>query len=421
MKILHLSTYDTKGGAAKGCYNLFKELKTYSDLDIKLLVQNKYSSDNDILGPQNDIQDYFNTARPFIDRAFVKILNPKTPKGTYFHPAILPNKLILKTIKEFEPDILHLHWVAGGFFDYKILKKINIPVIWTLRDMWPFTGGCHYSSDCQKYTEYCHCCPTLNSTFKYDASYFSFIKKQKAYANSKIIPVGISNWISDCARKSSLLKDKPVYVIHNCIDTDIFKPFNKTFSREVFSLPENKKLLLFGAIKSLEDTRKGFQYLKLALDEIANSEMKDEIELVVFGDNQQSDECKYPFRVHYTGYINDEKTLSLLYSAVDAMITPSTQEAFGKTAAEALACGVPVVAFKETALDEIIDHKINGYLANYLNYKDLAKGITWILDNKDEQISIEARNKAINHFSLRVSAKKYYDLYLNVLNTGRIT
>ena len=170
--------------------------------------------------------------------------------------------------------------------------------------------------------------------------------------------------------------------------------------------------MLFGAIGATSDPRKGFDELSEALYKLT---CKD-IEFVVFGSSEPQEPQDFGFKTHYLGHLHDDVSLVTLYSAVDVMIVPSLQEAFGQTASEAMACGTPVVTFAATGLLDIVDHKQNGYLAQPFNTDDLANGIEWILntDNYDELCS-NAREKVLREFDSIVVAKKYMELYKTIL------
>ncbi|WP_044749132.1 glycosyltransferase family 4 protein [Bacillus alveayuensis] len=409
MKIVHLNTFDTEGGAARAANRLHNGLL---DLNINshMIVQNKKSYQLNIHGPTNKFQKLSSLIRPQIDALPKKIYNTKTP----FSVAWLPNRKINKNIVDLKPDIVHLHWITNGFYSLTSLKKLKLPIVWTLHDSWPFTGGCHVPGECEKYIKSCGACPQLNSTNKKDLSYHILKMKKKLLKDINLTLVAPSNWLAECARKSEIFKDFRIEVIHNGLFCNIFKPIDKNFAREILNLPKDKNLILFGAVSSLSDRNKGFDYLKSSLKEISLN--NNDIELIVFGDTKPNNPIKINLKVHYFGFIHDDYTLALLYSAADLMCVPSKQEAFGQTAAEAMACGTPVVAFNTSGLKDIVDHKINGYLANPYDYKDFARGIKWILTKQEElQIGKNARKKVQSNFNIVDITKKYINLYRELL------
>jgi glycosyltransferase involved in cell wall biosynthesis len=321
---------------------------------------------------------------------------------------------ILKSINKINPDIVHLHWINNGTLKIEHLSQIKAPIVWSLHDMWAFTGGCHYDENCDKYKKNCGSCKVLGSNRENDLSRKIWQRKQKTYAKLKNITiVGLSSWLNSCSQESSLLKDKNHINIPNPIDTSIFKPSNKSKARKIWNLPTDKKLILFGAMGATSDPRKGFEELCKALQllDLQN------IELVIFGSNKPKNPPKLKFKTHYVGKVNKDMDLASLYNSADVMLAPSLQEAFGQTASEAMACNVPVVAFKTTGLMDIINHRQNGYLAKAFCTTDLKNGIEWVLNNKNyEEVCKDAREKIVRLFDSKVVAKKYINLYKQILD-----
>ncbi|NLO17471.1 MAG: glycosyltransferase, partial [Arcobacter butzleri] len=172
----------------------------------------------------------------------------------------------------------------------------------------------------------------------------------------------------------NFLEDKNHINLPNPIDTNTFKPFDKESSRELWSLPKDKKLVLFGAMGATSDPRKGFKELSKAL-----SLINTDVEFVVFGSSKPQNASDFGFKTHYLGHLHDDVSLVTLYSAVDVMVVPSLQENLSNAVMESLACGVPVVAFGATGLLDIVDHQTNGYLAEPFESEDMACGIEWVL------------------------------------------
>ena len=283
--------------------------------------------------------------------------------------------------------------------------------------MWPFTGGCHYDQECSRYRESCGQCPMLNSSKNWDLSRWIWWRKQKAWKDLDFIVATPSHWLGDCAKASSLFCDLRVEVIPNGLDLSRFKPFDKRIARELLFLPQDKKLILFGAIDSTSDKRKGFQFLQPALQALANNERENEIELVVFGSSKPPNPPELSMKTHYLGHLPGDLSLGLLYAAADVMVAPSIQEAFGQTASEAMACGTPVVAFGTTGLLDIVDHKRTGYLAQPFDAEDLAKGIAWVLEDEErwQVLSRQSRQKVEDEFAIESVAQRYAELYKEVL------
>ncbi len=414
MKILIVNASDNQGGAARAAYRLHKSLLDQG-IDSQMLVQSKSSDDYTIIGPTTKLQKGIGKIRPTLDSIPVLFYRHRTK--TLFSPSWLPFGGIVDKINKINPDIVHLHWICGGMMRIGDITKIKAPVVWTLHDMWAFTGGCHYNEGCEGYKIQCGNCKVLGSVRRKDLSNRVYNRKQKAYKSKKDMTiVGLSKWINECAKKSSLLKDKKHINLPNPLDTTIFKPFNKQKARELWNLPQEKKLVLFGAMSATSDPRKGFKELTDALQRL---DKKLDIEFVVFGSSKPQNAPDFGFKTHYFGHLYDDVSLVTLYSAADVMVVPSLQEAFGQTASESMACGTPVVAFGATGLLDIVDHKENGYLAKPFEAADLKNGIEWILTAPIyHKLSQNAREKVVKEFDSKIVAKKYIDLYQEILNSN---
>lgn len=412
MKILIVNSLDTIGGAAKASYRLHKAL-IEEGIDSTMLVQLKYGDDFTVIGQSSKISKLFNLIRPVLDQLPLKIFNKKTE--TIFSPSWFGFNSIIKKINEINPDIVHLNWITGGMIKIENLLKINSKIVWSLHDNWAFTGGCHIKWQCERFKDKCGKCPNLASKKDNDISRWVWKRKYRTFTKmNNLTIVGLSKWGIDSSKQSSLLKTKKHVLIPNPLNTSIYRPFNKPKARELWNLDINKKYILFGAISATKDINKGFSKLSTALEKVKNH---SNVELVVFGSSKPKNPPKFKFKTHYVGELHDEISLVSLYSAVDVMVVPSLQEAFGQTASEAMSCGTPVVAFKTSGLIDIIDHKINGYLAIAFDTTDLANGIDWVLYNINyEDLCTKAREKVQKEFDSKVVAKKFIKLYKEILN-----
>jgi glycosyltransferase involved in cell wall biosynthesis len=319
--------------------------------------------------------------------------------------------------RHFNPDIINLHWVCNGYLQIETLSKFNKPLVWTLHDMWPFTGGCDYIRDCENFKESCGNCPQLLSGTSWDLSRWVWQRKHKAWGNLNLTIVATSSWMADCARASSLFKHLRVETVPLGLDTAKYRPIDKQVARNLLNLPQDKQLVLFGAINATSDPRKGFHLLLPALQQISSSGWQERLELVVFGSSQPEQPIDLGFNTHYLGFVHDDLALALIYAAADVAIVPSIQEAFGQTASESLSCGTPVVAFNANGLKDIVDHQQNGYLAKPFEVEDLAQGIIWVLEDKERQqkLRYHAREKSLQTFSAEIQARRYLSLYEEIL------
>ena len=390
MKILIVNTSDIEGGAARAAYRLHKSLLALH-VESKMLVHNKSSNDYTVISEGQKIRKYFNKLRLLLDGLHVKLYKNRTK--TLFSPASLAFSNIVDKINEINPDIVHLQWIGGGMIKIEDITRIKAPIVWSLHDMWAFTGGCHYDEECKGYEKECGNCKVLGSTKENDLSRNIFNRKQKAFSQKrKIIIVGLSKWLNECSKSSSLFKDKIHINLPNPIDTILFKPFEREKARELWSLPKDKKLILFGAMDATSDPRKGFNGLNEALHRLTCKN----IELVVFGSSEPEMPQNLKFKTHYLGHLHDNVSLVTLYNAVDVMVVPSLQENLSNAIMESLSCATPVVGFDIGGNSDMIEHKQNGYLAQPFNIDDLANGIEWVLhvENYDE-LCQNAREKAL--------------------------
>jgi glycosyltransferase involved in cell wall biosynthesis len=210
-----------------------------------------------------------------------------------------------------------------------------------------------------------------------------------------------------------LFSSSQIEVIPHGLDLTVFRPFERTVARRVLGLPEDGTLVLFGGMSSTRDSNKGYDLLVAALSAMTDRDWLSRTRLLVFGARKdERPEVRLPIPEHHLGYLNDDISLVMAYSAADVMVVPSRMEAFGQTAVEALACGTPVVCFGATGLIDIVDHLNSGYLAYPYDITDLARGILWATQpERRDVLRDRARQKAEQAFSLTTTAARYLDLY----------
>lgn len=411
MKVVIVNTSDIIGGAARAAYRLHKSLLA-SEINSLMIVQAKSSDDFTVIGPDTKKQKFQYKLNPYIDSMPVRLY--KNRSKALFSPAWLSLSNVIQKINALQPDIVHLHWIASGFIQIEEIAKIKAPIVWSLHDMWPLTGGCHYDENCGSYTNSCGSCPVLGSKSKNDLSSRVLKRKLKSISQVENLHiVGMSRWLAECARKSRLFSSRAVYQLPNPIDTTVFSPFDKKSARDLLNLPQDKKLILFGAMGATSDPRKGFNELSRALMHVDQYNS----ELIIFGSSKPLMGPLFKQKTHYLGQMYDDVTLRLIYSAADVMIVPSLQENLSNTIMESLSCGTPVVAFDIGGNADMIKHMENGYLAKPFNVQDLAKGIDWVLQHElPRVISSNARNKVCQFFDSKFVALKYIEFYQEIIN-----
>jgi glycosyltransferase involved in cell wall biosynthesis len=327
-----------------------------------------------------------------------------------FTTAWMPSRLA-DTVNNMQPDVVHLHWLGWGMLRLEDLSRIRAPIVWTLHDMWAFTGGCHYDQGCGRYAKHCGACPMLGSEREHDLSRWTWDRKRRTLSKvASLTVVGLSRWLADCAAGSSLLAERSVVNLPNPLDTAFFRPVDRVAARRKHGLPLDKKLILFGATDSTGDPRKGFDKLVAALGRLKS----EDAELVVFGARQGLDGL--PFRTHAIVDFIPDPELVELYAAADVMVVPSLQENLAATIMEPLACGTPVVAFAIGGNVDMIDHGVNGYLARPFDVDDLATCIDSVIRHADPgMLRRAARDKVERSYSYSVMAQAYRRLYTDVI------
>lgn len=415
MRPLLISTFDTYGGAARAAYRLHHGL-IISGYDSRMLVQEKCTDDWTVTGPGTKLAHLKGKIRANGDA--LPLVAYRNRQEGFFSNSFLPDN-IQNNVKILNPDILHLHWVSYGFLKIETLSRINIPIIWTLHDMWPFSGGCHYSGGCHRYENKCGRCPQLSSEVERDLSRWNYARKDKNWKSIPFTIVSPSNWLAECAGRSSLFNGLPIKVIPNGVDLNLFSVRDKKMCRDIFSLPHNKKIILAGGIDCKSDKRKGLDFLIPALHYLKESIQT--AELVIVGATKPETIPDFGMPVHYLGMLNDDISLPFVYGAADLFVAPSREENLSNMVLEAISCGLPCVAFAIGGMPDMIDHKDNGFLAHPFDAADLAAGIALIL--KDDtlrcEMSSRSREKAERVFDMEIVAGHYGSLYEEVLHTRK--
>ncbi len=415
MRILHISTSDS-GGAAKACLRLHDGLLQHK-IESKVLVLDKSNDQHPEVYHFFDQKEStkLDKGKNFFKRHIIPYFNEYKLRGKVsgYEQFDFTNSLF--KIQEHPLfnwcEVVNLHFVSQ-FLNYKtFFRNINKPIVWTLHDMNPFTGGCHYSADCIKFTEDCSLCPQLEGTG--NRNYSKKILQIKILSSINInqqIVVSPSNWLNMQSLKSRVFNNTQHKIINHGIDLDLYKPWDKSIGRDIFSLPKNKKIILFIA-DDFGRKIKGISYLA---DALIGYSKNDDLCLVTIG-KRNTEEINFPNSYHL-GYISDERLLNIAYSSADVTVVPSLQEAFSLTSLESIASGTPVVAFSGTGPDDIIQHKHNGYLAEPYSVKDLAEGILWVINNDNyREISGNARKKAETEFNIIDKSKEYSEVYNSLI------
>ncbi len=407
MKVLIVSTHDRQGGAAIAAYRLLEALNK-NDVETTMLVLNKKTINPNVIQVGNNLM---NKAR-FVAERFDIFIKNSFSKKNLFDISIANRGVSIIDHPEFKKaDIIHLHWINQGLLSIKEIGEIlasGKKVVWTMHDMWPFTGICHHAGTCNHFEKECGFCPYLKSPSEKDMSYSTFQQKLTAYSKGKIHFVACSNWLKDLAIKSPLTANHEVSSIANPINTTTYRPKDKSSFRKLMNLPIDKKIILFAAAK-VSDKRKGIDYLIEASKILAKQE--NNYMFLIVGSNGEEITSKLALPAKIAHYVAQEE-MPNMYNVADVFVTPSLQENLPNTIMEAMSCGTPCIGFNIGGIPEMIDHKQNGFIAKYKDAQDLANGIHWVLNEADTAlISENARQKVETNYSESHIVKKYLAIY----------
>ena len=315
-------------------------------------------------------------------------------------------------------DILHVHTMLH-LVDFRALFAAvpqQRPVIRTLHDMTFFTGGCHYAWGCDKYVHRCGECPQLGSKSDRDLSRRIWERKREALRrvpDGRFHVVSSSEWLAGVARRSSLLEGVPISIIPYALDTDVFRPRDRAFARDLLGVPAESTVVLFVA-EPITRPEKGFALCVEALQGLDEPGMF----FLSVGSGRPPVDVRIPHL--HAGHVSDARMLSLYYNAADVFVMPSLQEAFGQTALEATACGTPVVAFATGGIPDIVRRDVTGSLVPVNDVAGMRLAIQSLLKDRSLRGTMAAncRRIAVEEFALDVQARRYIELYERILHTS---
>ncbi len=420
LKVVHVSVFDTGGGAraAHRLHTGLRRLGHESSIFADQVVD--WCQDDTSVKALNPSQDFRSriSRRTRSQQLKLDLLRYTDPLKAGYEGFTNDRGRYGEEVLEQLPhcDVVNLHWI-GGFIDYQAFFSkvpLHTPVVWTLHDMNAFTGGCHFDYDCGKFTRGCGACPQLGSKNENDPTRRAWIRKRKALGSveaRRLHVVGVSDWISGKARRSSLLGRFPVSTINLGLDLETFAPREPVFARSALGVPENAAVVLFMAEYS-GGRRKGFHQLKQAL---SGMEGMPNLFLLSVGHGKPSVDANIPHR--HLGYIGDDRLLSLVYSAADIFVMPSLQDNLPQTALQAVACGTPVVGFAVGGIPEMVRPGVTGELVQPLDVAGLRNTIADLLRDVDrrEEISANCRHVALEEFSQDIQSQRYARLYKSLL------
>jgi glycosyltransferase involved in cell wall biosynthesis len=405
MNVLHINQSDISGGAAIAGYRLHQGLldrginsrllvgqaKTKSDR--VATVQRKYRLENQLFRLSSRLGlNYLNLVSSF-----------DIPKYRFYQ----------------EADILNFHNLHTGYFNYLTIPNLtkNKPAVFTLHDMWSFTGHCAYSYDCDLWKTGCGQCPQLDGypAVARDNTKWEWKFKNWAYNRSNLAIVTLSKWLTEQV-KQSMLNHFSIHQIPNGIDTEAYKPIDSEKCRYILNIPNNKRVLMFSA-ENISDSRKGGDLLIEALTKLPES-LKAETVLLTFGYGGETISHAVGIETINLGYISSDRLKSIAYSAADLFVFPTRADNLPLVLQESMACGTPMVSFKIGGVPDLVRHNITGYLATPEDSDDLCQGIIQLLE--DDQLRAEMKQNcraiALDEYSLELQAQQYLKIYQKMLS-----
>lgn len=416
MRILHLSYADAGGGAARAAYRLHAGLRKIG-LNSRMQVMKRKSADPDV--------SEFKVAPDILSRVRRKMcqLAIEAPlrrfsgyDGEGFRRfSTERSRFGDELLRQLPPcDVLHLHWVAGMFDVPSLFLRLppHLPVVWTLHDMNPMTGGCHYDDGCGRFVDRCGRCPHLASSRDNDPSRESLEKKRAAFraiAAERLSIAAPSAWMAGQARASSLLQRFRIETIPYGLDTHDFAPRDQRYAREVLGIPADMPVLLFVAA-TVNDPRKGFRYVKEAVEKLGSPVFL----LSVGGSTVERTEHSF-----HLGNVDADPLLSLVYSSADAFVVSSLEDNLPLTVLESLACGTPVVGFQTGGIPDAVQEGITGQTVPTGDVAALAAAIGKILESgRRSSLRADCREAVMQNYSLEIQARTYLRLYEQVAATA---
>jgi glycosyltransferase involved in cell wall biosynthesis len=404
MKVIHINAHDSGGGAAIAAYR-HCEAMYRAGIDSKMLVLIRRDIDKPL------VRSYYRKA--ILGKFLVtlsscimgRLLQPFHPKVEFNIPLLTPDVASHPLVKD--ADMIYIHWVGAKMLsahDVERILKLGKPVRWYMHDMNPITGGCYYSLDCEKYKTSCENCPNLKCHYGIDLAKIQFsqrIKHWNKYSNLEAYTP--SRWLGNLVRQSAIWKGHKVTVFPNVLDIDKFHPCSKVSAREIFGLRKDRKVVLFGAC-GLNYPLKGWKYMKEALNRLD----PDIYEGLILGASSANDNSDLRISCKFTGFLKDEYSLILAYNAANVFVSSSLADNYPNVVMEAMACGLPCVAFRFGGLQDQIRHKENGFLATYKDSGSLAEGIQFVCQSSEEEYA--NMQQAARRFVCEVGS---YDVYRN--------
>jgi glycosyltransferase involved in cell wall biosynthesis len=381
-----------------------------------MLVTNRREASVHVLRPLSATQRALHLAKAAAGNRIATF--QRTPTNSVLHSINYFSSGLANWINNSDFDIVNLHWLGGEMLSVEEIGQIRKPLCWTMHDMWAFSGAEHYD-DLDHPGRYRDGYSASTRPPNYsgpDIDAWVWHRKQTAWAGKRFHLVSPSHWLAGCARQSALMGRQSCEVIPNCVDTDIFKPIDRQTARNILNLDFDKRYILFGAVSSTSDRRKGFHLLQPALKRLSEqASVAGNVEVLIFGAQAPISPPDLGLRAHYLGTFHDDVSLALLYNAADVFVAPSLQDNLPNTLVESLACGTPCVAFALGGMLDLVEHGVTGMLAEPGDFDGLASRLLEMLERPPSRESI--RQKAMQAYEGKLVAARYSAFYRDMLTT----
>lgn len=420
MKIVQLSKNDLAGGAARAAYRLHKGLQRVGHESV-MVVESRIGDDPSVVRFEKPMDGVSLVRRglrqAWITRDFKRYRQSRPAGYELFSDDRSPYaSTLLAQIPAC--NVINLHWIPG-LVDYQaFFTRVPpaTPVVWTLHDLNPLTGGCHYDLGCDRYVAGCGTCPQLGSEDPKDLSHDVRERKRRLFSrvpSSGLHFVTPSRWLADEVKRSPILGRFPVDVIPYGLDLEEFAPRDRGKVRDLLGIPQDARVLLFVA-EEVSNRRKGFAFLIEALAQTAGK--IPNLLLLSLGQNKPAVQVEIPW-VH-AGSVNNDRFLSMVYSAADLFAICSLQDNLPNTVLEAMACGIPVVGHEVGGIPDMVRNGVNGLTVPATDVDALAGAIADLLNDSARcaEMGANARRIAVEEYSLELQARRYAELYATLVD-----
>lgn len=412
MKVVFINSSDLYGGAAIAAWRMHNGLSRYFQTDNSFLVRDKRSSHEYVYRTVNG------QYKSFFEKKLSMVLDIFGLQYQFFP---FSTSAILNNIQKLKPDIISLHNTHGGYFKTSLVRQLSqhAPVVWTLHDMWSFTGNAAHTFDddswkrmkkCRNNKEY----PAIGI----NTGEWLLKQKRRVYQQSDISVVVPSKWLYELASQSPVFFGKEIFQVFNGIDLEVYRPINKKSAREILGIPAKQTVLCFSVASLRDDSWKGGVELIRILS-LLNTKLEEPIGIILLGEGDLKGIKEFQ-NLHFykMGYVNSDRFMALCLSAADLFIYPTKADNLPNVLVESIACGTPCVTFDIGGCREIISNEKNGFLIPPFNTEYFVKKIIHCIEDNKMKIKLSNNSRMIaeKKFSLKAMTDQYYQIFTKLLS-----